>query len=67
MRDRAIRNLTPPLSAFRAIFSYGGSVSGLKEKGVSNLEAAFKNAHEFAAELVERLRNGNKTAVKEVA
>src|ERR1700691_252709 len=53
--------------AFRAIFSYGGSVSGLKEKGVSNLEAAFKNAHEFAAELVERLRNGNKAAVKEVA
>jgi chromosome partitioning protein len=53
--------------AFRAIFSYGGSVSTLKEKGVSNLEAAFKNAHEFTAELVERLRNGNKTAVKEVA
>jgi chromosome partitioning protein len=53
--------------AFRAIFSYGGSVSGLKEKGVSNLEAAFKNAHEFAAELVERLRNGNKATVKQVA
>jgi chromosome partitioning protein len=53
--------------AFRAIFSYGGSVAGLKEKGVSNLEAAFKNAHELTAELVERLRNGNKTAVKEVA
>jgi chromosome partitioning protein len=53
--------------AFRAIFSYGGSVSALTEKGVSNLEAAFKNAHELTAELVERLRNGNKTAVKEVA
>jgi chromosome partitioning protein len=53
--------------AFRAIFSYGGTVSGLKEKGVSNLEAAFKNAHEFAAELVERLRNGNKATVKQVA
>jgi chromosome partitioning protein len=53
--------------AFRAIFSYGGSVAGLKEKGVSNRDAAFKNAHELTAELVERLRNGNKTIVKEVA
>jgi chromosome partitioning protein len=53
--------------AFRAIFSYGGTVSALKDKGVSNLNAALNNALEFTGELVERLRNGNKTAVKEVA
>ena len=53
--------------AFRAIFSYGGTVSALKDKGVSNLNAALGNALEFTAELVERLRNGNKNVVKEVA
>jgi hypothetical protein len=39
----------------------------LKDKGVSNLNAALGNALEFTAELVERLRNGNKNVVKEVA
>lgn len=53
--------------AFRAIFSYGGSLSGLKDKGVTNLNAALSNALEFASEIVERLRNGNKAVVKEVA
>lgn len=53
--------------AFRAMFSYGGTLSALKDKGVSNLNAALSNALEFTAELVERLRNGNKSAVKEVA
>ncbi len=53
--------------AFRAIFSYGGTVSGLSDKGVSNIQAALGNALEFTGELVERLRNGNKTVEKEVA
>jgi chromosome partitioning protein len=53
--------------AFRSIFSYGGTVAGLKDKGVSNLTAAVHNALEFTSELVERLRNGNQRAVKEVA
>jgi chromosome partitioning protein len=53
--------------AFRAMFSYGGTISGLKNKGVSNLTAALNNALEFTSELVERLRNGNKSVVKEVA
>jgi len=53
--------------AFRAMFSYGGTLSDLKTKGVSNLNAALSNALEFTAELVERLRNGNKSVVKEVA
>lgn len=53
--------------AFRAIFSYGGTIGGLKEKGVSNVAAAVSNALEFTSELVERLRNGNKTIEREVA
>jgi len=53
--------------AFRAIFSYGGTVAGLKDKGVSNVQAALSNALEITSELVERLRNGNKTVEKEVA
>jgi chromosome partitioning protein len=53
--------------AYRAIFSYGGSVAGLKDKGVSNVAAALSNALDFTAELIERLRNGNKTVEKEVA
>jgi chromosome partitioning protein len=53
--------------AFRAMFSYGGTLSALKDKGVSNLSAALNNALEFTSELVERIRNGNKSVVKEVA
>lgn len=53
--------------AFRAIFSYGGTLSGLNDKGVTNLNTAISNALEFTSELVERLRNGNKPVVKEVA
>jgi chromosome partitioning protein len=52
---------------FRALFSFGGSLSSLSDKGMSNLPAALKNAREFAAEVVERLRNGNQTVTKEVA
>ena len=43
--------------AFRAIFSFGGTLIGLKDKGVGGLAAANRNANEFATELVERLRN----------
>ena len=51
--------------AFRAIFSFGGSVTGLADKGVSNLATAKANAREFAAEIVQRLRRA--TTRKEVA
>jgi chromosome partitioning protein len=53
--------------AYRAIFSFGGSLRSLAEKGVGNLQAARSNALEFTGEVVERLRNRNKPAVKEVA
>ena len=48
--------------AFRAIFSFGGSVAGLADKGVSNLTAAIRNADEFAAEVVETLRGRKREA-----
>jgi chromosome partitioning protein len=48
--------------AFRAIFSFGGSVTGLAEKGVSNVRAAIGNAEDFAAEIVERLRGRKREA-----
>ena len=53
--------------AFRAIFSFGGSLRSLADKGVGNLQAARSNALEFTGEVVDRLRNGNKPSVKEVA
>ena len=42
--------------AFRAIFSFGGTLSGLSDKGVGGLPAALANARDYAAEVVERLR-----------
>ena len=50
--------------AFRAIFSFGGSLAKLADKGVGNLAAAKTNARDFAAEIVARLRA---TTNKEVA
>ncbi len=47
--------------AYRAMFSFGGSLAGLKDKGVGGLPAALVNAHAFTQELVNRLRNGNKS------
>ena len=43
------------------MFSFGGSLAGLTGKGVSGLAAAQANAHAFTQELVDRLRNGNKS------
>ncbi len=42
--------------AFRAIFSFGGTVSGLDGANVRNIEAAVKNAREFASEVLAILR-----------
>ena len=42
--------------AYRAIFSYGGTIAGLADKGVSNLPAALNNALEYTSEVVEKLR-----------
>jgi hypothetical protein len=47
--------------AFRAMFSFGGSLAGLAGKGVSGLPAALANARAFTQELVDTLRNGVKS------
>lgn len=49
--------------AFRAIFSFGGTVEALNTEQVSNLDAAVKNARAFAAEVVTMLRQGAKAEV----
>jgi chromosome partitioning protein len=48
--------------AFRAIFSFGGSIAGLAARGISNLSAATSNAEDFAAEIIERLRGQKREA-----
>ncbi|MBP0447731.1 ParA family protein [Roseomonas sp. SSH11] len=50
--------------AFRAIFSFGGTVEHLSSTQVGGLDAAVKNARELAAEVVALLR---KPALKEAA
>lgn len=52
--------------AYRAMFSYGGTLQGLAKTGVSNVTTAINNAAEFAAEIVQRLRDTREQA-KEVA
>lgn len=42
--------------AYRALFSYGGTLATLAGKGVSNLDVAIKNARAFAAEVIAQLR-----------
>ena len=41
--------------AYRAIFAFGGSLTGLDSTQVSNLPAAIANARVFAAEVLEKL------------
>ena len=42
--------------AYRALFSFGGTLESLDKSQVSNLEAAIANAREFAAEAVAMLK-----------
>jgi chromosome partitioning protein len=42
--------------AFRAIFSFGGTLEALDPNQVSNLDAAVANARAFASEVVAKLR-----------
>jgi chromosome partitioning protein len=52
--------------AFRAIFAFGGTLSGLDPAQVTNIPAAVRNARDFAAEIVTFLKDEATTA-KEVA
>lgn len=42
--------------AFRAIFSFGGTLSGLDPNAVSNVQAALTNARQFTAETIDMLK-----------
>lgn len=68
--DRGVPVLDTRLSdreAFRALFSFGGTVEGLADKGVSNLAAAVQNARAFTAEVIERLRGSKPGKTDEAA
>jgi chromosome partitioning protein len=41
--------------AYRALFTYGGTLTQLGETQTRNLPAALKNAHDFVAEVVSML------------
>jgi chromosome partitioning protein len=56
--ERAIPVLTAKLydrEAFKAVFSFGGTLAGLQNK-ISNVDRAQMNARVFAAEVVDRLK-----------
>ena len=44
--------------AYRAIFSFGGTLDGLSDKSMNNLPTALANARALVAEVLERLRAG---------
>ncbi len=53
--------------AYRAIFAFGGTLSGLDPAQVTNIPAAVKNARAFAAEIVALLKAPASIATAEVA
>ena len=53
--------------AYRAIFSFGGTLQGLDRSQVSNLDVAILNAQAFTAEVLARLRANEAEQQAEVA
>jgi chromosome partitioning protein len=53
--------------AFRAIFSYGGPLSGLSTSAVRNISAASENAKQFMTEVVTMLKRQQAASEHEVA
>lgn len=69
IRDEMARNAVPVLEtqlhereAFRAIFSFGGTLAGLTSEQVSGRDAAIANARALGAEIVARLKGAPKPA-----
>ena len=50
--------------AFRAIFSFGGTLESLDAAQVSNLQAAVVNARSFAGEVIAKLRQNVAPSLK---
>lgn len=63
---RAFQTQVHERDAYRAVFSFGGTLATLDPGEVSNLEGAIENARAFAAELVTMLRE-IATPVRQVA
>jgi chromosome partitioning protein len=58
LAERAVPSFSTHLydrEAYRALFSYGGTLQGLMHRGVRNVEAAQRNARALTAEILERL------------
>ena len=55
---RAFETQIHEREAYRALFSFGGTLGSLRPDQVTNLEAAVSNARSFAAEVVALLRGG---------
>lgn len=53
--------------AYRALFAFGGTLSGLDPAQVTNITAAMMNAHAFAAEVIARLKTVGTAAEPEEA
>jgi chromosome partitioning protein len=52
--------------AFRAIFSFGGTLESLDASQVSNRDAAIKNARELAGEVLTLLRQADSSPDSEL-
>jgi chromosome partitioning protein len=64
----SLRTQMQEREAFRAIFSFGGTLESLDDSQVSNREAAIRNARELAGEILTLLRqNTESSLVQEVA
>jgi hypothetical protein len=50
----------PPSAPSPALIKASGTLSGLAEKGVGGLSTAIANARDYAAEVVEGIRSGEK-------
>jgi chromosome partitioning protein len=51
--------------AYRALFSFGGTIESLNGQHVSNLDAAIINARAYAGEVISMLRSVAETATRE--
>lgn len=73
VRSRALKNVQEQLTgggvdvcetpiveraAYRDLFDYGGTLSGLDPLQVSNVDKAIENARQFAGEVIGRLKQG---------
>ena len=73
VRSRALKNVQEQLAeggidgcatpiveraAYRDLFDYGGTLSGLDPSQVSNVDKAIENARQFAGEVIAKLKQG---------